>query len=118
MSSAASHTRSDAATIQQVETILAKNMGGEFPNAPEVASHLNISVTTLHRRLSQEGASFQKIKDEARMQAAIHYLADSSISTSDIAELVGFENPSTFFRSFKKWTGLPPGEYRKQLLGA
>lgn len=108
-------TKSEHPTVQQVKTILANDIGAEFPNAPQVASRLNVSVTTLHRRLSREGASFQSIKDEARMEAAIHYLADPAISTSAIAELVGFENPSTFFRSFKKWTGLPPGEYRKRL---
>lgn len=111
-------SKTDETFAQRVKAILAKNMGDEFPNAPAVAEFLNVSVTTLHRKLSQEKTSFQQIKDESRMEAAIHYLNCPDLSTSKIAELVGFENPSTFFRSFKKWTGLPPGEYRKQLLPA
>jgi AraC-like DNA-binding protein len=107
--------KSDDSLAHRVKVILAKSIGDEFPNAPEVAHILNLSITTLHRHLSQEGSSFQKLKDESRMEAAIHYLNCPDINTTAIAELVGFENPSTFFRSFKKWTGLPPGEYRKRL---
>lgn len=109
-------SKTDETFTQRVKAILAKSMGDEFPNAPDAADRLNVSVTTLHRKLGQENTSFQQIKDEARMEAAIHYLNSPDISTATIAELVGFENPSTFFRSFKKWTGIPPGEYRKQLL--
>lgn len=99
-----------------VKSLLAKSIGEDLPNASEVAEYLNISVTTLHRRLGSEGYSFQTLKNESRMEAAIHYLNCPDISTAAISDLLSFENPSTFYRSFKKWTGLPPGEYRKQLL--
>ncbi len=99
-----------------VKSLLAKNIGADLPNATEVAEVFNMSVTTLHRRLGNEGYSFQTLKNESRMEAAIHYLSCPDISTATISDLLSFENPSTFYRSFKKWTGLPPGEYRKQLL--
>ena len=106
----------DAGISPQVKSLLAKSIGEDLPNASEVAEFFNMSVTTLHRRLSQEGGSFQALKDESRMEAAIHYLNCADISTSAISDLLSFENPSTFYRAFKKWTGLPPGEYRKQLM--
>ena len=99
-----------------VKSLLAKNIGADLPNAAAVAEAFNMSVTTLHRRLGNEGYSFQTLKNESRMEAAIHYLNCPDISTAAISDLLSFENPSTFYRSFKKWTGLPPGEYRKQLL--
>ncbi|HEB28790.1 MAG TPA: AraC family transcriptional regulator [Porticoccus sp.] len=99
-----------------VKSLLAKNIGAELPNASEVAECFNMSVTTLHRRLGNENCSFQALKNESRLEAAIHYLNCPDISTATISDLLSFENPSTFYRSFKKWTGLPPGEYRKQLL--
>ncbi|MEH6557207.1 MAG: helix-turn-helix domain-containing protein [Oceanicoccus sp.] len=106
----------DEGIAPAIKSLLARNIGHELPTASQVASDLNMSTTTLHRRLSGEGYSFQALKNELRMESAIHYLNRPDLSTSAISDLLGFENPSTFFRSFKKWTGLPPGEYRKQLL--
>ena len=34
----------------------------------------------------------------------------------EIAERLGFSEPSTFHRAFKKWTGVSPGEYRRNRL--
>ena len=99
-----------------VKALLVKSIGTESPTAADVAQSFNISVTTLHRHLAVEGSNFQRLKNELRMEAAIHYLNCPDISTTTISDLLGFENPSTFYRSFKKWTGLPPGKYRKQLL--
>ena len=102
---------------QRVKALLVKSMGEDFPQAMDVAEDLNMSISTLHRKLANETSSFQKIKDEARMEATIHYLASPEMTLTTIAELVGFDDPSTFYRSFKKWTGFPPGEYRKKMQG-
>ena len=102
--------------VQRVKSLMRKSIGDSFPQALDVAKRVNMSVTSLHRKLSQEGSSFQKLKDETRMEAAILYLGSPEMSTSDVAEMLGFDDPSTFNRSFKKWTGLPPGEYRKRLV--
>lgn len=106
----------DESVMSQVKAILAKSIGASFPQASEVSELLHMSVTTLYRHLNNEGTSFQQLKNESRMEAAIHYLNRPEINTSAISEMLSFENPSTFYRAFKKWTGMPPGEYRKQLL--
>jgi AraC-like DNA-binding protein len=99
----------------KVRTILSKDVSYSMPGAEAVASQLNLSLTTLRRHLQQEDTSFQKIKDECRLEAAIHYLNLPDLTNSNIAEKLGFDEPSAFFRAFKKWTGLTPGEYRKQM---
>ncbi|NIB43710.1 AraC family transcriptional regulator [Pseudomaricurvus alkylphenolicus] len=99
----------------KVRTILSKDVSDSMPGAEQVASQLNLSVTTLRRHLQQEGTSFQKIKDECRLEAAIHYLGCRDLTNSVISERLGFDETSAFFRAFKKWTGLTPGEYRKQM---
>ncbi|MFT7558624.1 MAG: AraC-like DNA-binding protein [Flavobacteriales bacterium] len=96
----------------KVRSLLGRNIGHSMPAADDIASGLNVSVTTLRRQLQKENTSYQKLKDECRMDAAFHYLNCAELSNSEIAEHLGFDEPSAFFRSFKKWTGLTPGEYR------
>lgn len=99
----------------KVRAILSKDVSHTMPSAEEVASRLNLSVTTLRRKLQTEKTSYQKLKDECRMEAAFHYLSCPDFSNSIIADRLGFDESSAFFRAFKKWTGITPGEYRKSL---
>ncbi|GAB3475888.1 AraC family transcriptional regulator [Marinomonas epiphytica] len=105
--------QNDNSLKSRVIAILGKDFSREMPSADEVASSLNMSVSTLRRRLSEESTSYQQIKDESRKEAAITYMNVPRLSINDIASLMGFDEPSAFFRSFKKWTGMTPGEYRK-----
>ncbi|SBT18833.1 HTH-type transcriptional regulator VirS [Marinomonas gallaica] len=103
----------DNSLKSRVISILGKDFSQEMLSAEEVASMLNMSVSTLRRRLTDEDTSFQQIKDECRKEAAITYINAPQLSFNEIAALMGFEEPSAFYRSFKKWTGMTPGEYRK-----
>ncbi len=99
----------------QIRALLGRDFTREFPEFEEVASQLGLTSQTLRRRLKDEGSSYQGIKDQVRRDAAIYYLSRPQLSITDIAERMGFSEPSTFHRAFKKWTGLTPGEYRQGL---
>ena len=99
----------------QVRALIGRDFSRALPGADQVAEALHMSVTTLRRRLQSEGTSYQQIKDECRREAATNYLSYPDLSNADIATLMGFDEPSAFFRSFKKWTGMTPGEYRRNL---
>lgn len=99
----------------QIKSILAKSLGHEYPTADEIAQTLHISPQTLFRRLKAEGVTYLELKNTTRAEVAIHYLNRQELTNEAISTLLGFENPSTFYRAFKKWTGVSPGEYRKQL---
>ncbi len=99
-------------TKARIKALLNQNVGYNTLGAEDVARKLNMSVTTLRRHLQGEGTSFQRLKDECRMEAAFHYLGCPGLSNRDIAEKLGFDEVSTFFRAFKKWTGVTPGEHR------
>lgn len=78
-----------------------------------VATALHFSLRTLSRRLGQEGTSFQAIKDELRRDVAIQRLTKTKLPVAVIASQIGFDDPTTFHRAFKKWTGSSPRVYRR-----
>ena len=77
-----------------------------------LARQFGLSPATLRRRLDDEGAGWQALKDEVRRDLAIHRLADPRQSIEDIAAQLGFNDASSFHRAFRKWTGAAPGAYR------
>jgi len=40
-------------------------------------------------------------------------LAVSRLSLKDVAERLGYANVANFMRAFRRWTGQPPGAYRR-----
>ena len=104
-----------AATLSishRIREILGDDFRGEMPSFEELTGLLNMSARTLRRRLEKEGTSYQRIKDNARRDVAISLLSREGMTVSQVAERVGFSDPSAFHRSFKKWTGQSPGGYR------
>jgi AraC-like DNA-binding protein len=88
---------------------------GEVPDFETLATELHMTTATMRRRLHEEGASYQEIKDQLRRDLAIEYLSHSGRSVMDIALALGFSERSAFHRAFRKWTGASPGEFRRGL---
>jgi len=97
----------------QIRGLIGRDFSKPLPDFEWIAKELHTSPQTLRRRLKQENTSFQEIKDLLRRDMAIYYLSRQELSINDIAEKVGFTEPSTFHRAFKKWTGVTPGAYRE-----
>jgi len=85
------------------------------PDKSCLAQSLNISPRTLQRKLAEENTSFQQLVNDIRRQLAEDYLAHNELSTGEIAYLLGFSEPSNFYRAYKKWTGKTPSQYREHL---
>ena len=83
----------------------------------DIARRLGLSESTLHRRLQDQGTSFQDLVDGVRLQLAVHTLAQGSVSASVVANRLGFSSPQVFTRWFRQQTGLTPGRYREQAGG-
>lgn len=97
--------------VSQIRRQLGRDCS-HWPDLEAVARQLHMSPQTLRRHLSEEGSSFQELKDNLRRDLAIYQLTRCELSIQDIAEQLGFSEPSAFHRAFKKWTGLTPGAYR------
>ena len=89
----------------------------EFLTAGEAARMLALSERTLHRRLAEEGTRFSAMVDEARFGRARDLLGEGRMPIEQIASAVGFAEPSSFSRAFKRWSGMGALEYRRQTQG-
>ena len=83
-------------------------------NIGTAARRLAMSPRTLQRRLSEEGTSFDTLREETRKQTAEMYLADRTLSVSEVAFLLGFSEPGAFHRAFRRWHNTTPDAFRKQ----
>lgn len=108
--------RRDREMVLRVRNCLRDALPEAMPLA-EVASHLHLSPRTLHRRLEDEGSSFQAIKDALRRDMAISRLSKTPQPIADIAADLGFADASAFYRAFVGWTGIAPAHYRRKVKG-
>lgn len=82
-----------------------------------VARGLSMSTSTLARRLRSEGLNFRELLQETQKSLALQYLQDARLSISEIGFRLGFEDLSSLSRSFRRWTGVSPREWRRQNSG-
>jgi AraC-like DNA-binding protein len=87
-------------------------LGDGPPSLRQVAGALRTPPRTLQRRLAAERTSLQREIEEIRKTMAIAVLRDHSMLIEDVAFLLGYTEPSTFFRAFKRWTGTTPRHFR------
>jgi AraC-like DNA-binding protein len=83
-----------------------------MPSVHDLADMMHVSSRSLQRHLAAQGSSCQALADEARYEAARDLLQDSALSITDISRQLGYKDPSHFSRSFRRISGLAPGEYR------
>jgi AraC-like DNA-binding protein len=102
-------------TSYRVREAIVRRLPDGEPRRDQVARELCMSERTLQRRLEDESASFGQLLNDTRRGLAVQYLNRLHLSLAETAYLLGFSEQSSFFRACKRWFGLPPGEYRRQL---
>lgn len=107
-----------ASFAARTRAVLLEALPAGNATVPFAARRLAVSQRTLQRRLHAEGTSFQSIVRATRERLARHYLGQTQYGYSEIAHLLGFDEPSSFFRAFQDWTGSTPDAMRRALRGA
>ena len=84
----------------------------------DVADHVYVSQWHLSKLINRHaGQSFFDLLSRMRVDRAKTLLTDSSLRIHDVAERSGFSDVAHFSKSFKRLTGMTPGEYRDSLAG-
>lgn len=103
--------RDEGGLLGEVRRCVRRDLA-DAPALEEVADALHLSSRTLRRRLAELGTRYQEVLDDMRRGLAIEYLADPQRSVEDIAESLGYGDPSNFGRAFRRWTGTSPTAWR------
>ena len=102
----------DRARQQLAKMVLLPNC-----NAATLANRLGVSERTLFRRLADEGAAFQSLRDEACRNTAYELLANTDRRAVDVATILGYSDPAAFTRAFRRWSGTTPAAWRTETRG-
>ncbi|MCP3984804.1 MAG: AraC family transcriptional regulator [bacterium] len=100
-----------ARVSQRVRAYILSMLPMEDLTAGTVAAQFSMSDRTLRRRLREEGASFQEILDDVRVELARHYLCEEKHAIDEVAQFLRFSDSSAFTRAFRRWTGQTPADF-------
>jgi len=103
---------------ERTRAALVEGLRADRTGIDDVARALRMSARTLQRRLRDEHTTHALLLDEVRRDLALRYVADASMTLSEVAFLLGFSDQTTFHRAFVRWTGHAPGAHRKRLRAA
>ena len=98
---------------ERISRLLGPLLRGSEPDFSEVAARLNMPAWTLRRKLAEEGTGYREILNNTRRDLAMSYIRDTELAFGEIAFLLGFTSAEAFQRAFKRWSGQPPGDFRR-----
>jgi AraC-like DNA-binding protein len=95
-----------------VRLLILKGLDSGSTNAADIARKLNVSLSTLKRRLRQENLSYRRLRDGVVEEIAKAALKETRVPVSEIAFRAGYSEASAFDRAFARITGMTPLQYR------
>jgi len=106
-------SRDPQTQIERIRQFIQRN----YTNASlkHVAQEMCLSSQYVGRLfIKYEKYGFRGYKLKIRMEKAMHLLSRSSLDVSEIAYQLGYENPESFMRAFKRYVKSTPSDYRNR----
>lgn len=107
--------------LQNIRDFIAANYSNPDLGVEMVCQSLNKSVSGVNKMLKEQGCEgIPFYINETRIQEAKRIFKESkgTLSVKEVMVRVGYENQNTFIRVFKKYEGITPGEYAKNIQNA
>jgi len=106
----------DVAT--RVRAVLLESLPAGRSTLESVASRMGVGGRSIQRQLALDGTSYQNVLRQVREELARHYLERTNVSMAEISYLLGFSDPNSFNRAFRKWTHSTPNKHRERVRSA
>jgi len=104
----------DEMFIKQVMDFMEEQMDNPELFIDDFANKLSMSRSLFYRKLkSFTGYSPMDFIREIRFKRAIQLMENGTYNFSEIAYMTGFRDPKYFSKSFKKYMGVTPSEYKE-----
>jgi len=99
--------------IEGIRKVFSQRLELDKCDLEDVARELGVPTRRLRFELSRAGTSFSQVLADFRYALARKLLRSTDESIENIVYLTGFSEPSTFYRAFKRWSGITPVQYRE-----
>lgn len=99
--------------VDMIKRVVVKMANPQFPDIGETAAYFNWSQRTFQRRLHALGYTYRKLVEDTKKELAQVHLRNDQLSFKELAYLLGYAEVSAFNRSFKKWFGQTPKQYKQ-----
>jgi len=100
--------------FEQAQRFISRNYN-KAVHLPDVAKEIFLSPKYISRKFKEKtGTGFMEYKKGLRIEMAKQLLQKTSLTVSQIAYKVGYQNPESFMKTFKKAVGMVPSNYRNR----
>jgi AraC-like DNA-binding protein len=104
---------SELGPVDQVKQYLRAHPPARLPDLSSAARDLGVSSRSLRRALARQATSYGSLVRAVLRASAEHMLRDPRRTIQETATNLGFANVQAFYRAFKRWSGMTPGQYRR-----
>ena len=104
----------EGGTTAAARAVMDASLGLSAVTLDRVAAALHIGPRTLQRRLSAEGTSLRDLLSDLRHARAAKLLAQPGARVGQVAQALGYTDPTAFWRAWQGWTGETPNETRRR----
>lgn len=108
-------TKQDSSYFFRVQSCIFKNIGFNEAKIDHIAKDLGLTVRTLQNYLKVEKRTFREALESVRKEVAVHFLKNTQLEYGTISSILGYSEPSSFFRAYKSWFHKTPKEERLNL---
>ena len=102
------HGAGEVSLLDRLSAEIRMHLPAGAPRIDDVSEGMGLSARKLQKDLAEMGTTFREVVETTRRKLSLSYLAQSHLSMSDVASLLGFSEASAFTRACRDWHGASP----------